>query len=53
MENELYICKRDAEGKISLDSLAIVPDFQGPVRNNAEAFLGSKIIACEGPTEIG
>ena len=51
--NELYVCKRDAAGKVSLESLAIVPNIQGPVRTNAEAFLGSKIIACEGPTEIG
>ena len=51
--DELYICKRDSQGKVSLDSLAIVPDIQGPVRNNAEAFLGSKVIACEGLTEIG
>lgn len=52
-EDELYVCRRDATGTVSLDSLAIVPDIQGPVRNNAEAFLGSKIVACEGATEIG
>ena len=52
-EDELYVCRRDATGTVSLDSLAIVPAIQGPVRNNAEAFLGSKIVACEGPTEIG
>lgn len=52
-EDELYVCRRDATGTVSLDSLAIVPAIQGPVLNNAEAFLGSKIVACEGPTEIG
>ncbi|MCG8695290.1 MAG: ATP-binding protein [Minwuiales bacterium] len=51
--NELYVCKRDADGKVSLDSLGVVPDIQGPVRANAEAFLGSRIVACEGLTEIG
>ena len=51
--NELYVCKRDAAGTVSLKSLGIIPNIQGPVRANAEAFLGSKIIACEGPTEIG
>lgn len=52
-DNELYVCKRDAAGTVKLESLGTVPDMQGPVRANAEAFLGSKIIACEGPTEIG
>ena len=51
--NELYVCKRDVSGRVTLESLAIVPGIQGSVRTNAEAFLGSKIIACEGPTEIG
>lgn len=51
--NEIYVCKRDAAGAVSVEGLGIVPDIQGPVRVNAEAFLGSKIIACEGPTEIG
>lgn len=51
--DELYACQRDASGRITLESLAKVPDIQGPVRTNAEAFLGSKIIACEGSTEIG
>ncbi len=51
--DELYVCKRDAAGSVSLESLAVVPHIQGPVRANAEAFLGSKIIACEGLTEIG
>ena len=51
--NELHVCKRDVAGMVTLESLAIVPGIQGRVRTNAEAFLGSKIIACEGPTEIG
>ena len=53
VDNELYVCKRDDAGIVNLESLAILPDIQGPVRTNAEAFLGSRIIACEGPTEIG
>lgn len=52
-DNELYVCKRDKEGTVSLESLAIVPDIQGQVRANAEAFLGSKIVSCEGATEVG
>jgi len=52
-EHELYVCKCDNAGTVSLESLAVVPDIQGQVRANAEAFLGSKIVACEGPTEIG
>lgn len=53
VENELYVCKRDAAGTVSLASLAEVPDIQGQVRANAEAFLGSKIVGCEGLTEVG
>jgi putative ATP-dependent endonuclease of OLD family len=52
-DNELYVCKRNATGIVSLESLTVVPDIQGQVRTNAEAFLGSKIIGCEGVTEIG
>ena len=52
-DNEVYVCKRNIEGTVTLESLGVVPSIQGPVRTNAEAFLGSKIIACEGPTEIG
>jgi len=52
-DNELYVCKRDTAGTVSLESLAVVPDIQGQLRSNAEAFLGSKIIGCEGPTEVG
>jgi hypothetical protein len=52
-DNELYVCKRDMEGTVRLESLAVVPEIQGQVRANAEAFLGSKIVACEGPTEVG
>jgi hypothetical protein len=51
--HELYVCKRDAAGAITVQSLGNVPDIQGPVRSNAEAFLGSRIVACEGLTEIG
>jgi putative ATP-dependent endonuclease of the OLD family len=52
-DNELYVCKRDAAGTVNLESLSVVPDIQGQVRTNAEAFLGSKIVGCEGLTEIG
>lgn len=52
-DNELYVCRRDAMGTVCLESLAAVSDIQGQVRANAEAFLGCKIICCEGPTEIG
>jgi len=51
--NELIVCKRDRDGIVYLESLNTVPDIQGAVRSNAEAFLGSKIVVCEGPTEIG
>lgn len=51
--DEVYICKRNAEGTVVLESLAVVPDIQGQARANAEAFLGSKIIGCEGATEVG
>lgn len=51
--NQLFVCKRDAVGTITVQSLGTVPDIQGSVRSNAEAFLGSRIVACEGPTEIG
>ncbi len=50
---ELFVCKRDALGHVSIECLNTVPNIQGSVRANAEAFLGSKIVACEGPTEIG
>lgn len=52
-DNELYVCKRDVAGNVSLESLSVVPEIQGQVRANAEAFLGSKIVCCEGPTEVG
>lgn len=52
-DNELYVCKCDKDGRVSLTSLNEVPDSQGPLRSNAEAFLGKRIIVCEGPTEIG
>jgi putative ATP-dependent endonuclease of OLD family len=53
IEEELYVCKRDAAGIVSLDSFGSVPDIQRKARSNAEAFLGTKIVACEGLTEIG
>lgn len=52
-DNELYVCRRDGMGVVKVESMGIVPDIQGAVRFNAEAFLGSKVVACEGPTEIG
>jgi putative ATP-dependent endonuclease of the OLD family len=51
--NELYVCKRDPAGVVTVQSLGTVSDIQSAVRANAEAFLGRKIIACEGLTEIG
>lgn len=51
--NEVYVCKRDTGGTVAVQSLGTVSDIQGTVRTNAEAFLGRKIIACEGLTEIG
>ena len=53
VDNELYVCKRDVLGNVNLESLSVVPEIQGQARANAEAFLGSKIICCEGPTEVG
>jgi putative ATP-dependent endonuclease of OLD family len=52
-KEELWICKRDSEGTVTVKSLGTVPDIQGRVRANAEAFLGNRIVACEGLTEIG
>jgi hypothetical protein len=52
-DNELYVCRRDGMGVVKVESMGIVADIQGAVRFNAEAFLGSKVVACEGPTEIG
>ena len=51
--HELCVCKRDVAGAVTVQSLGTVPEIQGPVRSNAEAFLGKRIVACEGPTEIG
>lgn len=50
---ELYVCKRDNAGEVILESFAGVPNIAQSILANAEAFLGSKIIACEGVTEIG
>lgn len=52
-DNELYVCKRNNAGAVSLVSIAVVPDIQGQIRANAEAFLGRRIVCCEGPTEVG
>lgn len=53
-ENELYSCKRNQDDEtIELVSFSKIPESQGPIRSNAEAFLGKKIIVCEGATEIG
>lgn len=52
-ENELYVCRIDANGNLEIKSLADVPGCQGPIRSNAEAFLGKKVIVCEGQTEVG
>ena len=51
--SKLYVCRRDVDGKVDIESLDTVSGIQGPVRRNAEAFLGRKIIVCEGATEIG
>lgn len=51
--DELYVCKRDNTGEVILESFAGVPNIAQSILANAEAFLGSKIIACEGVTEIG
>lgn len=52
-ENELYVCRCDSSGTVKLESMGTVPDIQRHVRGNAEAFLGSKIVVCEGSTEVG
>lgn len=51
--NELYTCKRNEEGTLTIKSLNSVANSQGPLRSNADAFLGRRIIVCEGATEIG
>lgn len=51
--HELYLCKKTPDSIVTLESLGSIPDVQGAVRSNAEAFLGSKVIVCEGLTEIG
>jgi hypothetical protein len=52
-KDELWVCKRDSAGIVTLKSLGTVPGIQGPARSNAESFLGNRIVACEGVTEIG
>lgn len=51
--HELYVCTRDLAGTMTVQSLGTISDIQAAVRANAEAFLGSKIVTCEGLTEIG
>jgi len=52
-KQELWVCRRDSTGTVIVKNLDTVPGIQGPVRTNAEAFLGNRIVACEGLTEIG
>ncbi|RUR00593.1 ATP-dependent nuclease [Legionella septentrionalis] len=52
-KNELYVCKRSSDGTVTLTSFKDVENSQGSLRSNAEAFLGRKIVVCEGATEIG
>ena len=52
-DNELYVCRKDVDGKVSIHSVNEISDLQSCIRSNAEAFLGTKIVVCEGPTEIG
>lgn len=51
--DELWVCRRDIDGIVTVKSLNEVQDIQGPVRANAEAFLGQRIVVCEGATEVG
>lgn len=53
LDDEIHVCKRHKTGTVSLHNLSIVPDIQRQLRANAEAFLGGKIIGCEGATEVG
>ncbi|MCK1712958.1 ATP-binding protein [Bradyrhizobium sp. 143] len=46
--DELWVCKRDSAGIVTLKSIGTVPGIQGPLRSNAESFLGNRIVACEG-----
>lgn len=51
--NELWVCRREKSGEVFVTSLNTVAGIQGPIRTNAEAFLGTRIVTCEGATEIG
>lgn len=53
VSNELSVCRRGNSGKVHVISLNTVADVQRLVRSNAEAFLGNRIVTCEGATEIG
>lgn len=50
---ELHVVRRDKEGSTFVENVNSVPDIQAHVRKNAEAFLGGRIVACEGSTEVG
>jgi hypothetical protein len=52
-KGELYVCRPDETGHVTIHSLKEVPKIQPSIRKNAEAFLGRKIVVCEGRTEIG
>lgn len=46
--SDIFIMKKEASNLI-----AIKNSLQGCIRKNPEAFFANRIIACEGPTEIG
>lgn len=52
-ENELYVCQKSNDDTVSIKPVNEVPGIQAAIRRNAEAFLSTKIVVCEGPTEIG
>ncbi len=52
-KQELWVCWRDSTSAVIVKSLNTVSGIQGPVRTNAEAFLGNRTVTCEGLTEIG
>ncbi|HET6252981.1 MAG TPA: AAA family ATPase [Puia sp.] len=51
-ENELHVCKVN-QGIVTIENVSAVEGIQANIRRNAEAFLGRKIVVCEGATEIG
>ena len=50
---DLHVIQRDNDGRARIENLSVVHNMQAHVRKNAEAFLGSRIVVCEGPTEVG